>query len=127
MIRSIIEETESNIDVRDDGTVFISSASEESSKKAIQAVEALTKEVEVGTVYTGKVKNITNFGVFVEILPGKDGLIRLAELSDKWVEKAEDEVSEGDEVTVIVTEVDRMGRINLSRKALLGGGNANAN
>ena len=124
MIRSIIEETEANIDVRDDGTVFISAASEEASKKAIQAIEALTKDVEVGTVYTGKVKNITSFGVFVEILPGKDGLIRLAELSDKWVEKAEDEVSEGDVVTVIVTEVDRQGRINLSRKALLGRSNA---
>ncbi len=120
-IRSIIEATKATIDIEDDGKVFIGSANEEGARKAIQMVEGLTKEVEVGQVYTGKVTRIMPFGAFVEILPNKDGLVHISELADHRVERVEDEVNIGDEVTVVVSEIDHMGRINLSRRALLDG------
>ncbi|MBI4308293.1 MAG: polyribonucleotide nucleotidyltransferase, partial [Chloroflexi bacterium] len=120
-IRSIIEQTKCTIDVEDDGSVVIGSTSEENSQRAISMVEALTREAEVGAIYTGKVTRITDFGAFVEIIPGKDGLVRVDELSDQRVDRVEDVVKIGDEITVMVIEIDRMGRINLSRRAVLEG------
>ena len=119
VIRSIIEETGCSIDVEDDGTVFIGSTNAEMADKAIEIIEGLTKDVEVGAVYTGKVVRIMDFGAFVEIPGGKDGLIRIGELANYHVPTVEDVVEVGDEVKVKVMEVDQMGRINLSRKDLL--------
>ena len=117
-IRAIIEATKTTVDVENDGTVLIGSTSEEAARKAIEMVEGLTRDVEVGTVYTGKVTRIMNFGAFVEVLPGKDGLVHISELSDQRIDKVEDVVKIGDEIMVMVTEIDRMGRINLSRRAV---------
>jgi polyribonucleotide nucleotidyltransferase len=119
-IRSIIEETKATIDVENDGTVIIGSQNEEAAKKAIEMVEGLTKEVEVGAIYTGKVTRVTNFGAFVEVLPKKEGLVHISELADYRVAKVEDVVKEGDEITVKVIEIDHLGRINLSRRAVFG-------
>ena len=121
MIRSIISETKATIDVEDDGTVVVGSSNEEAARKAISIIEGLTKEAEVGAVYTGKVTRLMNFGAFVEILPGKEGLVHISELDNHRVAKVEDVVKVGDEVTVKVIEIDHLGRINLSRKALLPG------
>ena len=120
-IRSIIEETKATINVDNDGTVTIGSVSGEAAQKAVQRIEMLTKEAEVGGIYTGKVVRLMNFGAFVEILPGKDGLVHISELSNERVESVEDVVHVGDEITVMVREIDSMGRINLSRRALLQG------
>ena len=117
-IRAIIEQTHATIDVEDDGTVTIGAVDEESMRKAIATVEGLVKEAEVGQVYTGKVVRIMDFGAFVEILPGKDGLVHISQLADYHVDRVEDEVNVGDEVTVVVTEVDRLGRVNLSCRAV---------
>jgi polyribonucleotide nucleotidyltransferase len=117
-IRAIIEQTKSSVDIDDNGTVVIGSADEESARKAISMIEGLTKDIEVGTIYTGKVSRILNFGAMVEILPGKEGLVHVSELAENRVEKVEDVVKLGDEITVKVIEVDHMGRINLSRKAM---------
>ena len=119
MIRKIQEETQTEINVSDDGTVEIAAVSGENARKAIQWIESLTKEVEVGSLYLGTVTRIMGFGAFVEILPGKEGLVRIGELADYHVPTVEDVVSVGDEVMVVVTEVDRQGRINLSRKAAM--------
>ena len=116
-IRAITDETKVTIDIEDDGTVLIGSVDKESAQKAIEMIENLTKDVEVGTVYTGKVMRLMNFGAFVEILPGKEGLVHISELADYRVANVEDIVKVGDEITVKVTEIDRMGRINLSRRA----------
>jgi polyribonucleotide nucleotidyltransferase len=121
VIRSIIEETRCSIDIEDDGTVFIGSSNEEMAQKAISIIESLTKDVEVGETYSGTVTRLTNFGAFVEILPGKDGLVRLEDLADFPANRPEDVVKIGDEVTVMVIEVDSMGRVNLSRRAVLEG------
>ncbi len=121
VIRSIIEETKCSIDVEDEGTVFIGSSSEEMARKAIEIIEGLTKDVEVGTIYTGRVTRLVDFGAFVEIMPGKEGLVRISELADYHVPSVEDVVHVGDEVMVMVTEIDNMGRINLSRRAVLEG------
>ena len=121
VIRSIIEETRCSIDIEDDGTVFVGSSSEEMAQKAISIIESLTKDVEVGETYTGTVSRLTNFGAFVEILPGKDGLVRLEDLADFPANRPEDVVKIGDEVMVMVIEVDSMGRVNLSRRAVLEG------
>jgi polyribonucleotide nucleotidyltransferase len=121
VIRSIIEETGCTVDIEDDGSVFIGATNEESARKAIDIIEGMTKDVEVGAIYTGRVARIMNFGAFVEIAPGKDGLVHISELADFRVPSVEDVVSVGDEVTVMVTEVDSMGRINLSRRAVLAG------
>ena len=119
MIRKIQEETSTEINVEDDGTVEIAAVSGENSRKAIQWIESLTREVEIGSLYLGKVTRIMGFGAFVEILPGKEGLVRIGELADYHVPTVEDVVSVGDEVMVVVTEIDRQGRINLSRKAAM--------
>ena len=120
-IRAIAEESKATIDVEDDGTVLIGSVTEEGAKKAVELVEGLTKDVEVGEKYTGKVTRIMGFGAFVEILPGKEGLVHISELSDQRVGRVEDVVNIGDEVMVMVTEIDRMGRVNLSRRAVTEG------
>ncbi|MSQ24104.1 MAG: polyribonucleotide nucleotidyltransferase [Chloroflexi bacterium] len=119
MIRHITEETKCTIEVEDDGSVLIGSNNAENTQKAIDMIRGLTRDVEVGTVYTGKVTRIMNFGAFVEILPGKEGLVHISELADYHVDSVEDVVKVGDEVTVLVSEIDRMGRVNLSRRALL--------
>jgi polyribonucleotide nucleotidyltransferase len=121
VIRSIIEETGCSVDIEDDGSVFIGGTDEESARRAISIIEGMTKDVEVGQIYTGRVARIMNFGAFVEIAPGKDGLVHISELADFRVPSVEDVVSIGDEVQVMVTEVDSMGRINLSRRAVLAG------
>jgi DNA polymerase III epsilon subunit family exonuclease len=119
MIRKIQEETGTEINVEDDGSVEIAAVSGENSRKAINWIESLTREVEIGALYLGKVTRIMGFGAFVEILPGKEGLVRIGELADYHVPTVEDVVSVGDEVMVVVIEVDRQGRINLSRKAAM--------
>jgi polyribonucleotide nucleotidyltransferase len=119
MIRKITEETKTSIDIQDDGTIIIGSTNAENTAKAIDIIRGLTREVEAGDVYTGKVTRIMAFGAFVEVLPGKEGLVHISELSDRRVGRVEDVVNVGDEVKVVVTEIDRQGRINLSRRALL--------
>jgi polyribonucleotide nucleotidyltransferase len=121
MIRSIIEETGASVDIEDDGSVFVGATDEASARRAIEIIEAMTKDVEVGQIYTGKVTRIMNFGAFVEIAPGKDGLVHISELADFHVPSVEDAVKLGDEVSVMVTEIDSMGRVNLSRRAVLEG------
>ncbi|HEU5348349.1 MAG TPA: polyribonucleotide nucleotidyltransferase, partial [Ktedonobacterales bacterium] len=121
MVRRIQEETGANVEIEDDGTVHISAVSEEGMTRAMDAIRALTEEVEIGKIYTGVVRRIVDFGAFVEILPGKEGLVRLSQLADYHVNRAEDVVSVGDEITVMVVEVDPQGRINLSRRAALSG------
>jgi polyribonucleotide nucleotidyltransferase len=121
VIRSIIEETKCSIDVQDDGTVFIGSSVEEGARKAIEVIEGLTKDIEIGDTFNGKVTRIVDFGAFVELPNGKDGLVRIGELADYHVPSVEEVVSLGDEIMVKVIEIDNMGRINLSRRALLSG------
>jgi polyribonucleotide nucleotidyltransferase len=121
VIRSIIEETKTTIDVRNDGTVLVGSSNAEAAQKAIKIVQDLTREVEQGEIYTGKVTRLFNFGAMVEILPGKEGLVHISELADYRVPQVEDVVKVGDEVMVKVIGIDGSGRINLSRKAILEG------
>jgi len=121
MIRKIQEESGAKLDIEDDGSVNISASSSDSMQLAIDAVRALTEEVEVGRIYTGTVRRLVDFGCFVEILPGKEGLVRTSQLADYQVMRPEDVVSVGDEITVMVIEVDPQGRVNLSRRAALSG------
>lgn len=118
-IRRIQEDTGVDIDVEDDGRVFISSADKNAVERAKEMVEYIAADVEVGKTYKGKVTRILNFGAFVEILPGKEGLVHISQLAEQHVKKVEDVVHEGDEVTVKVVEIDNQGRVNLSRKAVL--------
>ncbi|MSQ22514.1 MAG: polyribonucleotide nucleotidyltransferase [Dehalococcoidia bacterium] len=120
-IRAIIQQYKVTIDVESDGTVIVGSPNMETAERAMNAIKGLVKEAEVGEVYTGKVTRIMDFGAFVEILPGKEGLVHISELADHRVERVEDEVKLGDEVTVMVKEIDRLGRINLSRRDALAG------
>ena len=119
VIRGIIEETGAKIDIEDDGTISIAAVEAEAAEKAIQIITNLTKEVEAGEVYMGKVTRLMNFGAFVEVLPGKEGLVHISQLARERVEKVEDIVNVGDEIMVKVIEIDDKGRINLSRKELL--------
>ncbi len=119
MIRSITEETKATIDVENDGTVIIGSTNEEGAQKAMKIIQDLTRDIEVGAMYTGKVTRVINIGAFVEILPGKEGMVHISELADYRVPSVEDVVKVGDEIMVMVTEIDRMGRVNLSRRAVL--------
>jgi len=121
MIRKIQEESGAKIDIEDDGTVNISAVSGDAMQLALDTVRALTEEVEVGRIYTGTVRRLVDFGAFVEILPGKEGLVRTSQLADYQVMRPEDVVSVGDEITVMVIEVDPQGRVNLSRRAALSG------
>ncbi|PGS47160.1 polyribonucleotide nucleotidyltransferase [Bacillus sp. AFS041924] len=118
-INKIIEETGVKIDIEQDGTVFISSVDQPMNERAKQIIEDLVREVEVGQLYMGKVKRIEKFGAFVEIFAGKDGLVHISELAEERVGKVEDVLSLGDEILVKVTEIDKQGRVNLSRKAVL--------
>lgn len=121
-IKKIVEETGAKIDIEEDGRVYIAAVNSEEAAKAIDMINGITAEAEVGKVYTGKVTRLMNFGAFVEILPGKEGLVHISQLSTEHVNKVEDVVSVGDEIVVKVTEIDQKGRINLSRKAVLAGG-----
>lgn len=116
VINKIIADTGVKIDIKEDGTVFVSSSDHEGVNAAKKIIEGLTKEVVAGEVYLGKVTKITTFGAFVEILPNKEGLVHISKLAKERVEKVEDVVSAGDEILVKVTEIDNQGRINLSRK-----------
>ena len=118
-IRAITEETKVTIDIDDDGTVLIGSTDEKSAQQAIEIIKSLTRDVEVGVIYTGKVTRLMNFGAFVEIFPGKEGMVHISELADHRVASVKDVVNVGDEIMVKVIEIDRMGRINLSRRAVL--------
>ena len=100
---------------------MIMSSDAEASAKAVKAIEDIVREVEVGSVYLGKVVRITDFGAFVEVLPGKDGLVHISQLAVERVKKVEDVVKVGDEIMVKCIEIDKQGRVNLSRKVLLGG------
>ncbi len=118
-INKIIDETGVKIDIEQDGTVFISSVDQEMNEKAKKIIEDIVREVEVGQMYLGKVKRIEKFGAFVELFSGKDGLVHISELAEERVGKVEDVVSIGDEILVKVMEIDKQGRVNLSRKVVL--------
>jgi len=119
-IKGLQEETGVDIDVENDGTVSVASTNPEAAASAISKIKALTQSVEVGKIYLGKVKKIAEFGAFVEILPGTQGLIHISQLSTQRIKKVRDILKEGDEVLVKVLEIDRMGKIRLSRKEALG-------
>ena len=105
--------------IEQDGNVFISSTDSEMNQKAKKIIEDLVREVEVGQLYLGTVKRIEKFGAFVELFKGKDGLVHISQLANDRVNKVEDVVKLGDEILVKVTEIDKQGRVNLSRKAML--------
>lgn len=119
IINKIIEETGVKIDIEQDGRVFIASSNQAMNDRAKQIIEGIVKEVVVGETYLGTVKRIEKFGAFVEVLPGKEGLVHISQLSTDRVAKVEDVVALGDTITVKVTEIDQQGRVNLSRKAVL--------
>ena len=116
VINKIIDETGVKIDITDDGAVNVCGTDQEMIDKAIATIKNIVTDVEPGMIYTGKVVRIMEFGAFVELAPNKDGMVHISKLSDKRVAKVEDVVNIGDEVTVKVIEVDKMGRINLSMK-----------
>jgi polyribonucleotide nucleotidyltransferase len=117
-IRAITEETGATIDIQDDGTVMIFSADYDAGQSALRRIEDITAEVEVGKIYEGRVAKLMDFGAFVTILPGKDGLVHISQISEERVENVSDKLSEGDTIKVKVLEVDRQGRIRLSMKAV---------
>jgi len=118
-IRSIIDETGVKIDVEDDGRVLISSTDEKKAKEALEKVKSITAEAEIGKIYTGKVVRVVDFGAFVEILPGKEGLVHISQIGDKYVDDIRKVIKEGDEILVKVIDIDSQGRIVLSRKQAL--------
>ncbi len=120
MINRIIDETGVEIDIEDDGSVFVTSPDEISSKKAVEWINNLTREVKPGELFQGRVTRLMNFGAFVEVLPNQEGLVHISELAEQRVERVEDIVQVGDIIPVIVKNIDDQGRINLSRKAALG-------
>ena len=120
-IRSIQEETDTKIDILEDGSVYIASTDGEGDRAARERINILIEEAEVGRIYTGKVVRITDFGAFVEILPGTDGLVHISQLDSERVERVEDVVESGDEITVMVTDINDDGKIRLSRQAVLEG------
>ncbi|MFH1096833.1 MAG: polyribonucleotide nucleotidyltransferase [Candidatus Desantisbacteria bacterium] len=119
IIKGIIEETKAKINVSDDGTVVVSGPNHEAVNHALEIIASITAEVEVGKIYMGKVMRIMNFGAFVEVMPGKEGLVHISQLSTERVNRVEDVVSEGDELLVKLMEIDSQGRLNLSHKAAL--------
>jgi polyribonucleotide nucleotidyltransferase len=119
MIRSIIERTGVKIDVEDDGSVNVASADEAAAQKAIGIIQELTATAELNKTYLGKVQRITDFGAFVEIMPGTDGLLHVSEIANHRVKDVRDELKEGEQVLVKVINIDPTGKIRLSRKALL--------
>ncbi|WDT82622.1 MAG: S1 RNA-binding domain-containing protein [Candidatus Manganitrophus sp.] len=118
-MRGIIEKTGVKIDIEDDGTIHIASMDDAAAKEAIEMVNMIVEEVEVGRVYVGKVTRIMDFGAIVELRRGVDGLVHISQLAHHRVKNVTDEVKEGDEITVKVLEVDRQGKIRLSRKETL--------
>jgi polyribonucleotide nucleotidyltransferase len=120
-IRALQEETGTKIDIQEDGTVYIASTNSAGAELARERIEAITETPQLGRIYTGKVVRITDFGAFVEILPGQDGMVHISQLDSERVEKIEDVVRMGDEITVMVTGIDPMGKIRLSRQAVLEG------
>ncbi|TET62087.1 polyribonucleotide nucleotidyltransferase [Candidatus Aerophobetes bacterium] len=117
VIKGIIKETGAEVDIDDmEGKVTVSSADDESTKKAVSMIKGIIEDPKVGKVYLGKVKRVTDFGAFVEILPGKEGLVHVSELSDRFVKNASDVVKVGDEISVRVLNIDELGRLNLSKK-----------
>lgn len=119
IINKIIEETGVKIDIEQDGTIFIASSDQKANERAREIIEGIVREVVVGETYIGTVKRIEKFGAFVEVLPGKEGLVHISQLSTERVAKVEDVVAIGDKITVKVTDIDSQGRVNLSRKATL--------
>ena len=119
VIRGIIEQTGVSIDINDDGLVSIASTDKKASQAAIDIVESIIEEVEVGKIYLGKVKKIVDFGAFVEILPGTDGLVHISQICDRRIKSVSDEIQEGDEIKVKVIDVDQQGKVKLSRKEAL--------
>ncbi|MFQ6057572.1 MAG: polyribonucleotide nucleotidyltransferase [Anaerolineae bacterium] len=120
-IRKITEETGTDIDIEDDGTVYIASTDSKGAERAIEWIKSLTEDPQIGKIYTGKVVRITDFGAFVEILPKTDGLVHISQLADYRVNRVEDVVHVGDEIMVMVTDIDPEGKIRLSRQAVLRG------
>jgi polyribonucleotide nucleotidyltransferase len=118
-IRSLQEETGTTIDIQDDGTVTVSSKESAQAEDALARIEAMTEEIKVGKIYNGTVSSIKEFGAFIEIAPGKDGLCHISELSDGYVKTVTDVLSEGERVQVKVIAVDDQNRVKLSRKAAL--------
>jgi polyribonucleotide nucleotidyltransferase len=116
VIRSIVDQTGVKIDINDDGSINIASIDETSAQEAIEIIRGITAEPELGKLYTGKVKRIVDFGAFVEILPGNEGLLHISQIADRRIAKVTDELKEGEEILVKVIEIDKMGRIRLSRK-----------
>ena len=119
VIREIIDKTGVSIDINDDGVVSIASTDEDSAKRAVEFVQNLVQEVEIGKIYLGKVKKIVDFGAFVEIFPGTDGLVHISQICDRRIKNVSDEIQEGDEIKVKVIDVDQQGRVKLSRKEAL--------
>lgn len=119
VIRGIVAATGVKMDVEDDGTVMIASGDERALRKAIEMVQSLTAEPEIGKIYNGTVRKIVDFGAFVEIFPGTDGLVHISQLALERVQRVSDVLKEGDQVMVKVLEVDRQGKIRLSRKEAL--------
>ncbi len=120
-VRALQEECDVRIDIEDDGTIYIASTSGPAAEKAQQMIEELTEEAEIGHIYTGRVVRTTNFGAFVEILPGTDGMVHISQLADYRVNSVEDAVRIGDEIMVMVTDISPEGKIRLSRRAVLEG------
>jgi polyribonucleotide nucleotidyltransferase len=121
IIRSIQEETNTRIDIQEDGSIFIAATDVDSEDQARDRILALTESPEIGRIYTGKVVRTTDFGAFVEILPGTDGMVHISQLDSERVNRVEDIVRMGDEITVMVTDIDPAGKIRLSRQAVLEG------
>ncbi len=116
MIRGIVEETGCKIDIEDTGVINIASSDEAAAKKAIDIIQGIVMEPEIGKIYKGKVRKIMDFGAFVEITPGTDGLVHISQIAEHRVTNVADELKEGDEIMVKVLEVDRQGKIRLSAK-----------
>jgi polyribonucleotide nucleotidyltransferase len=123
IIRAIVEETGAKVDIEDDGTVLIASVDAEAGMKAKERIEAITQEAEVGKIYKGIVRRVTNFGAFVEIFPGTEGLLHISEIDTRRIEQVEDVLKLGDSVEVKCISVDSDGKIRLSRRAIIEGDN----
>jgi polyribonucleotide nucleotidyltransferase len=119
VIRALTEETGTTIDIQDDGSIVIASVNRAAAEEAKKRIEMIVSDVEPGRIYEGKVAKLMDFGAFVTILPGKDGLVHVSQISNERVEKVSDKLKEGDAVRVKVLEVDKQGRIRLSIKAVL--------
>lgn len=126
-IRAIIEKTGVKIDIEDDGTVLIASVDQKAGEMAKAIIEGMTEEAQIGKVYTGTVRRTTNFGAFIEIIPGTDGMVHISELENHRVNRVEDVVRVGDTVKVKVIDIDPEGKIRLSRRAVLNDENKGGN